>query len=138
MSLPTQNLMTLTAASVQGKSGDMAALKGEIQRHIIEIQARIRDAIKCNNNHIIYEINQIFDVKNNHDRALKFVYSAIIDQLEMNGFTVGLNLSEKRNFFIITWISAVDNDELERQKQIFNQARDNFDHVRKLVAQNSK
>lgn len=122
MSLIEQNIMTLTARSLKENNPEIGFLKGEIRRHIKEIEFVIREATRQKKTEIIYEIEQNFPViKLSNKVAQRFVYSGIIDQLQMNGFQVKFTMG-KAFSFRIAWETDIDQREVKRQNIIIAMA----------------
>lgn len=123
MSIPDQNLMCITAADLKDKNPEFGFLRGEVRRHVKTIEMAIRDAVKTKLTNIVYPIEQNFAVtKLSNKTAQRFVYAAIIDQLQTNGFEVHLDMQQKGVYFSITWITEVDRSEIARQDSLIERA----------------
>ena len=124
MSIPDQNIMTLTASSLRERNPDVTYLNGEVRRHIREIETQIRDAVRSKQTSIVYPIEQNFAVQKITNRsAQRFIYSAIYEQLKTNGFETTLHMTEREVRFEITWVTQMDRNEITRQMQLIDEAR---------------
>lgn len=122
MSLIENNLMTLTAKSLKDNNPEIGFLRGEVRRHIKEIEFNIREATKQKKTQILYEIEQNFAVtKLSNKVAQRFVYSGIIDQLQLNGFEVKFFM-DNRFYFIVSWETDIERKEITRQNIIIQMA----------------
>lgn len=126
MNIPDRNIMNITASDLKDKNPEFGFLKGEVRRHIKSIELAIKEAAKTKMTHIVYPIEQNFAViKLSNKCAQRFVYASIIDQLQMNGFEVQLNM-EKRGFnFNITWVTEIEKSEVYRQDALIASACSN-------------
>ncbi len=121
MNLPNNNLMRITASSLQHNSPDEVTLRGEVRRHIKKIEYEISDAHKSKECSIIYEIERNFPVLRMRNRdAQIFVYSAIIDQLVLNGFHV--RFRAEKSSFLISWENKLNKVEKQRQLELLSEA----------------
>jgi uncharacterized protein YhbP (UPF0306 family) len=124
MNIPDENLMTISANDLKERPPESGLLRGEVRRHIKQIETEIREAQRVKEDFVRHEIATNFPVsKISNKRAQIFIYSAIVDQLKMNGFKVALNLDHKQCHFLIRWAARTDHDELSRQKQLIAEAR---------------
>jgi hypothetical protein len=124
MNIPDENLMTISAADLKERPPESGLLRGEVRRHIKLIETEIREAQRVKEDFVRHEIATNFPVsKISNKRAQLFIYSAIIDQLKMNGFKVQLHLDEKQCYFMIRWAARTDRDEIMRQRQLIAEAR---------------
>jgi hypothetical protein len=124
MNLPDENMMTLSAGDLKERPPESGLLRGEVRRHIKEIEREIREAQRVKEDFIRHEISTNFPVtKISNTQAQVFVYSAIIDQLKMNGFKVKLNLDQKQCHFLIRWKARTEKEELARQLGLIAEAR---------------
>lgn len=116
--------MTLSARDLKDHPPESGLLRGEVRRHIKLIEAEIREAQRVKEEFIRHEIATNFPVtKISNKRAQLFIYSAIIDQLKINGFKVALHLNERQCYFVIKWAARTDADELRRQQHLIDEAR---------------
>lgn len=124
MNLPDENMMTITAGDLKERPPESGLLRGEIRRHIKEIQREMMEAQRVKEDFVRHEISTNFPVtKMSNTQAQIFVYSGIIDQLKMNGFKVKLNLNHKQCHFLIRWKVQTGREELTRQMDLIAEAR---------------
>lgn len=138
MSIPDENLMTISATQLKEHPPEFGYLRSEMTRHVKQIEAGIREAVRSKLDHVIYEVPTNFAVRHmSNKRAQLYVYSAIIDQLKMNGFQPSLHLDVGSAYFTVRWKAAVDRDELGRQMRLVRGARCNVEPVDEVKSDKS-
>lgn len=123
MNIPDANIMTLSASDLKERPPEMGLLLGIVRKHIKDIESEIRDAKRQNEDKIEHGIESNFPVtKMTNKRAQTYVYAAIIDQLQTNGFEVKLAVRNKSLYFAISWVAQTDSSELVRQMRLVSDA----------------
>ena len=93
------------------------------QLEVIDIQIRRHDKT-VGDNIVIYEIPSIMiAISTSRDVTELIIYHALIENLEKRGFKVRLKLDreQEKNFLVINWVTAVDNDEIEKLTKYLKQ-----------------
>jgi hypothetical protein len=119
-----QNLMNISAFDLKENCPSKLALNKEVMYHLRAMERAIKDAHLVKQRHIHYELPINFSIPNTKNcDAQRYIYASIIDQFQLNGYDVRLNLTREFCKLYVTWITKLDNEEIRRQEDIINNAR---------------
>ncbi len=117
--------MTINAKTLKDNPPEIGFLRGEVRKHIKQIQDAILEAKRGKLTYVNYNIEKNFAVTKMSNRdAQRFVYAALIDQLKMNDFKVRFVINKSVCYFNISWDTEVDKAEIMRQCELISGAVD--------------
>ncbi len=117
--------MSLTVAQLNENMVKNSSINAYIheQLEVIDIQIRRHDK-SVGDNTVVYEIPSIMTaMSTTRDVTELITYHALIENLEKRGFKVRLKLDreQEKNYLVISWVTAVDNEEIDRLTKYLKQ-----------------
>lgn len=104
--------MNITAKQVQKSCSGSSMIQSELKALFLTFKSQILDASKNGSTFVNIPVPTNFNIINmDNKEAQTIIYNKLIEELEENGFKVGIYMNDSSVIYKITWSIVSDNNE---------------------------